>query len=300
MGLSSKQVSSDGHDWNQKLMDATGTLELPKPSMKRQNQQQQQQSEPLKCPRCDSTNTKFCYYNNYNKSQPRHFCKTCKRHWTKGGTLRNVPVGGGRKNKRLKTTNTATANTTATKSTAFGGKSNISNSTNDHMPTQAQKQRLNYPLPLGDEKTLPDTLIKQPPSSVQECLFSSSLNFNGRNLCSNNGIFVGSALSLPLNQDLQYPYLSLTSFESNPSSISSSTQYSNLYTFTGEANSLEDTVMACLDTTVSSSSMSDLAWINPSTSSVTVNMPINLGWDDIEKLVSSDLTIPWDDAELKP
>ncbi|CAA6658200.1 unnamed protein product [Spirodela intermedia] len=50
-------------------------------------------------PRCDSSNTKFCYYNNYSLSQPRHFCKACKRYWTRGGTLRNVPVGGGcRKN----------------------------------------------------------------------------------------------------------------------------------------------------------------------------------------------------------
>ncbi|OAY69539.1 Dof zinc finger protein DOF5.3 [Ananas comosus] len=56
---------------------------------------------PLKCPRCDSTHTKFCYYNNYSLSQPRYFCKTCRRYWTKGGSLRNVPVGGGcRKNKR--------------------------------------------------------------------------------------------------------------------------------------------------------------------------------------------------------
>ncbi|KAK7261462.1 hypothetical protein RIF29_27775 [Crotalaria pallida] len=58
-----------------------------------------------KCPRCDSTNTKFCYFNNYSLSQPRHFCKTCRRYWTRGGALRNVPVGGGcrrpnKKNKR--------------------------------------------------------------------------------------------------------------------------------------------------------------------------------------------------------
>ncbi|XP_061347735.1 dof zinc finger protein DOF5.4-like [Gastrolobium bilobum] len=57
--------------------------------------------QALKCPRCDSLNTKFCYYNNYNLSQPRHFCKNCRRYWTKGGVLRNVPVGGGcRKSKR--------------------------------------------------------------------------------------------------------------------------------------------------------------------------------------------------------
>ncbi|KAK4395737.1 Dof zinc finger protein DOF5.4 [Sesamum angolense] len=59
--------------------------------------------QPLKCPRCDSLNTKFCYYNNYNLSQPRHFCKSCRRYWTRGGVLRNVPVGGGcRKTKRSK------------------------------------------------------------------------------------------------------------------------------------------------------------------------------------------------------
>ncbi|WOL13788.1 hypothetical protein Cni_G22567 [Canna indica] len=62
---------------------------------------QPQQQAPVKCPRCDSTNTKFCYYNNYNLAQPRHFCKSCRRYWTKGGVLRNVPVGGGcRKSKR--------------------------------------------------------------------------------------------------------------------------------------------------------------------------------------------------------
>nr|GME04715.1 dof zinc finger protein DOF3.5-like [Ipomoea batatas] len=55
------------------------------------------------CPRCASTNTKFCYYNNYSLSQPRYFCKGCRRYWTKGGSLRNVPVGGGcRKTRRSK------------------------------------------------------------------------------------------------------------------------------------------------------------------------------------------------------
>ncbi|XP_076885602.1 dof zinc finger protein DOF5.7-like [Bidens hawaiensis] len=61
----------------------------------------------LKCPRCDSTNTKFCYYNNYNLTQPRHFCKTCRRFWTKGGALRNIPIGGGcRKNMKTKSSST--------------------------------------------------------------------------------------------------------------------------------------------------------------------------------------------------
>lgn len=57
----------------------------------------------LNCPRCNSTNTKFCYFNNYSLTQPRHFCKTCRRYWTRGGALRNVPVGGGcRRNKKSK------------------------------------------------------------------------------------------------------------------------------------------------------------------------------------------------------
>ncbi|KAJ8464970.1 hypothetical protein OPV22_027522 [Ensete ventricosum] len=51
----------------------------------------------LPCPRCNSMDTKFCYYNNYNVSQPRHFCKNCQRYWTAGGTMRNVPVGAGRR-----------------------------------------------------------------------------------------------------------------------------------------------------------------------------------------------------------
>ncbi|XP_071713762.1 dof zinc finger protein DOF3.4-like [Rutidosis leptorrhynchoides] len=68
--------------------------------------------EHLPCPRCDSTNTKFCYYNNYNFSQPRHFCKSCRRYWTHGGTLRDIPIGGGsRKNaKRSRDSRVTTVN----------------------------------------------------------------------------------------------------------------------------------------------------------------------------------------------
>ncbi|KAK7252452.1 hypothetical protein RIF29_36393 [Crotalaria pallida] len=66
------------------------------------------QEQSLKCPRCDSPNTKFCYYNNYSLTQPRHFCKTCRRYWTKGGALRNVPIGGGcRKNKKVKSSSSS-------------------------------------------------------------------------------------------------------------------------------------------------------------------------------------------------
>ncbi|KAE8708874.1 putative RNA binding protein [Hibiscus syriacus] len=32
----------------------------------------------IPCPRCNSMETKFCYFNNYNVNQPRHFCKGCQ------------------------------------------------------------------------------------------------------------------------------------------------------------------------------------------------------------------------------
>ncbi|XP_019165096.1 PREDICTED: cyclic dof factor 1-like [Ipomoea nil] len=59
----------------------------------------------LPCPRCNSLDTKFCYYNNYNVNQPRHFCKNCQRYWTAGGIMRNVPVGSGRRKNKSSATN---------------------------------------------------------------------------------------------------------------------------------------------------------------------------------------------------
>ncbi|XP_071693666.1 dof zinc finger protein DOF4.6-like [Rutidosis leptorrhynchoides] len=76
-----------------------------------------QKESAVNCPRCNSTNTKFCYYNNYSLSQPRYFCKTCRRYWTEGGSLRNVPVGGGsRKNKRSSSSSSASTITTTSNS----------------------------------------------------------------------------------------------------------------------------------------------------------------------------------------
>ncbi|XWS53135.1 hypothetical protein CRYUN_Cryun11dG0131900 [Craigia yunnanensis] len=83
----------------------------------------------MKCPRCESSNTKFCYFNNYSLSQPRHFCKTCRRYWTRGGALRNVPVGGGcRRNKKNKSS--------SSKSPASAEKQVGSNSTNAVIPSE--------------------------------------------------------------------------------------------------------------------------------------------------------------------
>ncbi|GMI82351.1 hypothetical protein like AT1G28310 [Hibiscus trionum] len=95
--------STANNEWPQNHMDEKDLMESTTARLMEKPSQEQQQQQALKCPRCDSSNTKFCYYNNYSLSQPRHFCKACKRYWTRGGTLRNVPVGGGcRKNKRVK------------------------------------------------------------------------------------------------------------------------------------------------------------------------------------------------------
>lgn len=96
--------------WTQdiRLVTSNMTAQIAPPNVtcQRTSSTLEKKVRPLKdqamnCPRCNSTNTKFCYYNNYSLTQPRYFCKTCKRYWTEGGTLRNVPVGGGsRKNRR--------------------------------------------------------------------------------------------------------------------------------------------------------------------------------------------------------
>ncbi|XP_047338689.1 dof zinc finger protein DOF4.6-like [Impatiens glandulifera] len=76
-------------------------IQNPSANLQRRGIRPPQKEQAVNCPRCNSTNTKFCYYNNYSLSQPRYFCKTCKRYWTEGGSLRNIPVGGAsRKNKR--------------------------------------------------------------------------------------------------------------------------------------------------------------------------------------------------------
>ncbi|OAY62133.1 hypothetical protein MANES_01G244000v8 [Manihot esculenta] len=89
-----------------KPMEEISSNACTRPVLERKARPQEQ----LNCPRCNSTNTKFCYYNNYSLTQPRYFCKTCRRYWTEGGSLRNVPVGGGsRKNKRSTSSSAAAA-----------------------------------------------------------------------------------------------------------------------------------------------------------------------------------------------
>jgi len=107
------------------------------------------QPEPgLKCPRCESTNTKFCYFNNYSLSQPRHFCKTCRRYWTRGGALRNVPVGGGcRRNKRTKSSKSNSSSAASASST--GGTSSSTSSTTTGGSSAAAAAAAIMPPPQG-------------------------------------------------------------------------------------------------------------------------------------------------------
>ncbi|TVU16619.1 hypothetical protein EJB05_40192 [Eragrostis curvula] len=74
-------------DAEQLVADSSALPQVDDAARKSEQPKQQQ----LECPRCRSTNTKFCYYNNYSTAQPRHFCRACRRYWTHGGTLRDVP-----------------------------------------------------------------------------------------------------------------------------------------------------------------------------------------------------------------
>ncbi|CAN4100359.1 unnamed protein product [Withania somnifera] len=111
-----------------------------------------QNLQALKCPRCDSLNTKFCYYNNYNLSQPRHFCKNCRRYWTKGGVLRNVPVGGGcRKSKRSKQkieqksdTNSSSESSSLTATTTAVGVNNSGGATTEDVSATSSNSASTY------------------------------------------------------------------------------------------------------------------------------------------------------------
>uniref|UniRef100_A0A7N0TA00 Dof zinc finger protein n=1 Tax=Kalanchoe fedtschenkoi TaxID=63787 RepID=A0A7N0TA00_KALFE len=96
------------------MMEKPGGCAVAKPKVAADQPHQEQ----LPCPRCNSTNTKFCYYNNYNFSQPRHFCKSCRRYWTHGGTLRDIPVGGGSR-KSAKRCRTSAASYTSSSSSSM-------------------------------------------------------------------------------------------------------------------------------------------------------------------------------------
>ncbi|KAL6653061.1 hypothetical protein ACP70R_011986 [Stipagrostis hirtigluma subsp. patula] len=103
----------------------------------------------LKCPRCDSTNTKFCYFNNYSLKQPRHFCRACRRHWTRGGTHRSIPVGSGyrRHAKRAKPKSAASTAAATAPSASVTPPSSIACATTLQAMTNCSASPMLPPLP---------------------------------------------------------------------------------------------------------------------------------------------------------
>lgn len=85
-----------------------------------------EKDQALNCPRCNSLNTKFCYYNNYSLTQPRYFCKDCRRYWTEGGSLRNIPIGGGiRKNRRSSSSSISNSSSPSPSSSSSSSKKSL-------------------------------------------------------------------------------------------------------------------------------------------------------------------------------
>ncbi|CAN4099407.1 unnamed protein product [Withania somnifera] len=175
----------------------------------RPNNHQNQQA--LKCPRCDSLNTKFCYYNNYNLSQPRHFCKSCRRYWTKGGVLRNVPFGGGcRKSKRSKPkpspseapeeqksdTNSSSESSSLTATTTAAAAVAVAVNTSDVSATSSNSAStyLNFPEPnffishSSTDQTLDDHPLMENSAEVQ---FQDIGNFSSMMASSNDPSMIG-------------------------------------------------------------------------------------------------------------
>ena len=131
-----------------------------------------QKDQALNCPRCNSTNTKFCYYNNYSLSQPRYFCKTCRRYWTEGGSLRNVPVGGGsRKNKRSSSSSSSPSPSPASSSKKLPDPTTFPHSASQN-PKIPQGQDLNLAYP----PSFPHSASQNPsPSSTSSQLSAMEL-----------------------------------------------------------------------------------------------------------------------------
>ncbi|PWA89247.1 zinc finger, Dof-type [Artemisia annua] len=181
MGLTSLQVCMDSSDWFQGTMQEEPGMDSSSPSgitdpmlacsrplMERRLRPQHDQA--LKCPRCDSTHTKFCYYNNYSLTQPRYFCKTCRRYWTKGGTLRNIPVGGGcRKNKKVSSSKKPTSTSLNNNNNNNNNDNNIHhhNHQNNHQHLLNPNHNHNHPLIMNST----DLQLSYPDSSMQ---FSAS------------------------------------------------------------------------------------------------------------------------------
>ncbi|CAN4084017.1 unnamed protein product [Withania somnifera] len=288
MGLSTKLVSIDELDnWT-----CTSQNSLPEPPLI--NRQPPLRSEPLKCPRCDSINTKFCYYNNYNKSQPRHYCKGCKRHWTEGGTLRNVPIGGGRKNKRLRPSDPVdhiierkcvTLKMMNHKRCPFISTTSTSPTTSS-MPSVTIRRN----------STTMNEDVKNRPSSSS----SSSLPYD---------IFSSLKLSsIPEDGNTYFSSPVLPNTSTITTQLSSNV--CNNYEYIGKFDSTmeESTITTVMPITSSSNILlSHQPWKVPETSNDLINNNENMSsnnywnWNEFDAFGAvADLNISWDDLEIKP
>ncbi|MED6182751.1 hypothetical protein PIB30_031629 [Stylosanthes scabra] len=208
-------------------------------------------------------NKSIILFRNLNKFTIR----ACKRHWTKGGTLRNFPVGGGRKNKRpTKKSSTHSSNTTTTVTTSNGGGGKV----------EVQPP----PPPLYQSMIRPSPLLPEVKDFGSSGMFLSS----------------SSAVNLPQSQGLIFPFStpSSSSFDVNPFSVSAS----NIHSYGGE----EFKTMEKATINGTNTHLWEIPLPATTRSSAAMEMSSNnyWGWEDLDPLVSTDLNVPWDDFDIKP
>nr|CAB3472863.1 unnamed protein product [Digitaria exilis] len=199
----------------------------------------------LNCPRCKSGNTKFCYFNNYNVNQPRHHCKNCRRYWTDGGIMRDVPEVSGRRYRNKQPAN----HPRATKPCDANGY--VSDAISQHvLPSSAEENEAMT----KSESEIVLSLSLSPPHNTKEqknsanlvslgsgnnkegksCLSSAVVSDSSENSMpekkASNILGYGTSMkeppphtqSNPASSALMYPY---TGSESNSAAITASTQF---------------------------------------------------------------------------
>ncbi|XVE64439.1 hypothetical protein DITRI_Ditri07aG0101200 [Diplodiscus trichospermus] len=190
----------DAAQWPQGI-GVVKPAEASRPMVERRARPQKDQA--LNCPRCNSTNTKFCYYNNYSLSQPRYFCKTCRRYWTEGGSLRNVPVGGGsRKNRRSSSSSSPASSKKLADLTPPALPHSVSQNPRIH---EGQDLNLAYPPTAEDYNSLPK-FVELPfstcdKSNPQNSSSSTSAHINAMELLKTgiNSRGLSSFMSVPVS-----------------------------------------------------------------------------------------------------
>ncbi|KAK8263974.1 hypothetical protein V6Z12_D12G077200 [Gossypium hirsutum] len=239
------------------------------------------QTQNLRCPRCDSSNTKFCYYNNYNLTQPRHFCKTCRRYWTKGGALRNVPIGGGcRKNKNTTTTTTTTASvsTSMGKSSAAKMKTVVSDIGRTGLGNGFDHDLQSSPI-----------LWASPQSSHLLALLRTTPNPNANTLSTNSPVSIKEEVSLLGSHAMNEPAVANAALNARTLGEVQNTEFQGLYQrLKSSSNYYSDSSAVVLSNVGSSSSSStvlesapvaggELGYWNPAFSSSWSDLPTTNG-----------------------